>query len=192
MKTLTCLTIAGISALTLCCNKTEAERAEERALDNAHEREEEALERKQDKQELSLEERQKAEAKALERTQEVEQKNLEQRQEALQPAAVASFAPSAATGLTAEAVAQLSAARCAREARCGNIGADKSYSNQTQCETKLRADMKEELNGYECPKGIVLKEFTECLQAIRAEECASPLDTLARVVACSESDICAD
>jgi cytoskeletal protein RodZ len=192
MKTFTYLTIAGLSALTFCCNKTQAERSEEKALDEAHERQEEALERKQERQEMSLEERQKAEAKALERAHEVEEKKLEQNQQALQPAAVASLAPSAATGLTAEAVAQLSAARCAREARCGNIGADKSYSNQTQCESKLSADMKEELNGYECPKGIVLKEFSECLQAIRTEECGSPLDTLARVVACSESDICAD
>ncbi len=203
MKYTTCLQLVGVAALTICCNKTEAERAEERAMDRAHERQEEALDQKQARQEENLEQVQKAEEKALEQNQKAEEKaldqaqnaeekNLEQRHEALQPAAIAKAAPTPATGITEAAVAELSVARCTREARCGNIGGDKDYATVAQCETKITQNMKDELNGYECPNGIVAKEFKECLQAIRKEACGSPLDTIERVVACRESDICAD
>lgn len=192
MKYITCLQLVGVAALTLCCNKTESQRSEEQAMERAHERQDEALDRKQERQEENLQQNQKVEEKALDHAQNAEEKNLEQRHEALQPAAIASVTPTPASGITATAVAELSAARCAREARCGNIGSDKDYSSLAQCEGKMTADMQGELNGYECPNGIVAKEFSECVQAIRKESCGSPLDTIERVVACRESDICAD
>lgn len=193
MKYITSLMLVGVATLAAACNKTEAQRSEEQAMERAHERQDEALERKQDRQEANLKESQRAEGKALQEAQEAEDKQVEQRHEALQPAAIAAKeqAPGAG-GITAQAVAELSAARCAREARCGNVGADKDYSSQAQCETKMTANMKDELNAYECPNGIVMKEFSECLQAIRNETCGSPLDTIGRVMACRESDICAD
>lgn len=192
MKYITCLQLVGVAALTICCNKTEAQRSEEQAMERAHERQDEALDRKQARQEDNLDRNQRLEEKALDQAQKVEERKLDQRQEALQPAAAASVSPTRGGGITATAVAELAAARCAREARCGNIGSEKDYASQTQCESKLTADMKDELNSYECPSGIVAKEFAECLTAIRKEECSSPLDTIARVVACRESDICAD
>lgn len=192
MKYITCLQLAGVAALTICCNKTEAQRSEEQAMERAHERQDEALERQQERQAENLQHEQKAEEKALEQAQNMDEKNLERRHEALQPAAVASVTPTPVSGITAAAVAELSSARCAREERCGNIGRDKDYASQAECESKMSASMKDELNGYECPNGIVQKEFSECLQAIGKEACGSPLDTIGRVMACRESDICAD
>lgn len=193
MKYITSLTLVGIATLGAACNKTEAQRSEERAMDRAHERQDEALERKQDREEANLREKQREEGKALQQAQEAEENRVEQRHEALQPAAIANKQHDPAVGgITAQAVAELSGARCAREARCGNVGADKDYTSQAQCETKMTASMKDELNAYECPNGIVSKQFTECLTAIRNEECGSPLNTLERVMACRESAICAD
>lgn len=38
--------------------------------------------------------------------------------------------------------------------------------------------------------GIVLKEFDECLEEVRNEDCDAPFNTLGRIAACRESDIC--
>lgn len=93
-------------------------------------------------------------------------------------------------GLQGQAAQQIAEARCARESRCGNVGIDKDYSSAEQCETKISEEWRDELNAYECPGGVVMKELQECLEEIKTEDCASPFDTLGRVAACRESDIC--
>ena len=53
------------------------------------------------------------------------------------------------------AVNAITRARCEREERCGNVGDGKSYASMDVCGDKIRADWSEDLNKYECPKGIV-------------------------------------
>jgi len=89
-----------------------------------------------------------------------------------------------------EAVAEITTARCDREARCGNIGAGSRYSDSEACRARVRMDWTTELSAFECPGGIETDELDECLQAIRTEDCANPFDTLSRVVACRSGDIC--
>jgi hypothetical protein len=81
-------------------------------------------------------------------------------------------------------------ARCEREQRCGNIGADKGHLSLDACRNKIAMDWKDDLNRYECPGGIVQRELDECLQEIRNEDCNNPFDKLERVIACRVSDIC--
>ena len=88
------------------------------------------------------------------------------------------------------AVGSIVDARCTREAACNNIGVDKPYGNREACISKLKADMKEDLNANECPKGIDRKELDECLSEIRTEGCGNPIDKIERLAACRMSDLC--
>jgi hypothetical protein len=92
----------------------------------------------------------------------------------------------------ASATDSIAEARCARESRCDNIGADKKFSSMEDCITRIREDWREELGARECPGGINETQLNECLAAVRAEECSNPFDTLERVAACTAGQICVD
>jgi hypothetical protein len=94
------------------------------------------------------------------------------------------------SGRTGPAVQAIAQASCSREERCNNIGADKKYTSQQACLTRVQSDWQSDLNSRECPGGIDQKELSECLQEIRNDDCNNPMDSLGRFVACRESDIC--
>lgn len=135
------------------------------------------------KREEQLEER--AEAR-----EEAREDMAEQRELALRADERVTNEATATKGLQAQAVQQIAEARCARESRCGNIGVDEDYSSAEQCQAKISEEWRDELNAYDCPGGVVMKEFQECLGEIQSEDCSSPFDTLGRVMACRQSDIC--
>lgn len=93
-------------------------------------------------------------------------------------------------GTTPPAVQAITQARCAREQRCNNIGADQKYASQDACLTRVEAEWHDELNTRECPGGVNQGELNECLQEIRNDDCNNPIDTLGRFAACRESDLC--
>jgi hypothetical protein len=99
-------------------------------------------------------------------------------------------ASDAVPGKQGSAVASITQARCQREQRCGNIGADKKFDSMGKCMSEIRETWKDELNTRECRGGIVQKELQECLDEVRNEDCNNPFDTLNRVLACREGDIC--
>ena len=88
------------------------------------------------------------------------------------------------------AAEQISQARCEREQECGNIGPDKTFSSSQDCLARIQSDWKDDLNSRECPGGINQKELNECMAQVRAEACANPFDTLARVTECTSGQIC--
>jgi hypothetical protein len=92
-------------------------------------------------------------------------------------------------GSATESIAE---SRCAREARCDNVGAEKKFSSMEDCIIRVRSDWKDELSSRECPSGVNETQLNECLNEIRQEECSSPFDTLERVAACTAGQICAD
>ncbi|WP_437742741.1 DUF6184 family natural product biosynthesis lipoprotein [Sorangium sp. So ce1504] len=91
---------------------------------------------------------------------------------------------------TVDAVDRIVQARCDREARCNNIGPDRTYTSNEACSSRVRAEWREDLNLAECPGGTDSKELNECLQEIRNDDCNNPFDTLDRIVACRSSDLC--
>ncbi|HMJ10095.1 MAG TPA: DUF6184 family natural product biosynthesis lipoprotein [Polyangiaceae bacterium] len=93
-------------------------------------------------------------------------------------------------GSTRAAVQSIVAARCTREARCNNIGADHKYASLAECSAKLSEDRKDDLNAKDCPRGVSQKELGECLAEIKNEDCNNPLDSLGRLAACRSSDLC--
>jgi hypothetical protein len=99
-------------------------------------------------------------------------------------------AKTAVAGATSEAITKITEARCAREMRCENIGVDKKYSSLDECSSEVRKEWREDLDSRECSGGVVQKELSECLEEIRNEDCGNPFDTLGRLAACREGDIC--
>jgi len=81
-------------------------------------------------------------------------------------------------------------ARCDREMRCGNVGADKKFSDRASCNSQVKKDFASGINAEDCPAGVDAKELDECLSDARKEDCNNPFDTIGRVAACRTSDIC--
>jgi hypothetical protein len=90
----------------------------------------------------------------------------------------------------AAAVQAIAQSRCSRELRCNNIGADHKYKTVAECTTKISADREQNLNVWDCPRGIDKKELDECLEAVMKEDCGNPLEALSRLAACRSSDLC--
>jgi len=184
-------TLIAMSLAAVACSRNDMNErdAKQRVEDNfeaqneqlaaQHEAEREALKRTQEREE-----------KILEQDQKQQERNVEQRYDALKAGEPKVGDPKAASAMTAGAVTDIATARCAREQKCGNIGADKTYPSMEFCTTKLSDELQEELNAYDCEKGVVAKELEECLAAIRDEACNAPFDKLARIAACRDSDIC--
>jgi hypothetical protein len=103
-----------------------------------------------------------------------------------------SAGPRTPEGESRSAVREISDARCDREQRCENIGADRKYATRDVCEQSITNDWADDLNGFECPNGIVAAKLDECIAAVRDEDCGSVLDALDRFTSCSAADICAD
>jgi hypothetical protein len=83
------------------------------------------------------------------------------------------------------AIHQISITRCERDERCNDIGTGKHYESLIACEDERDRDARE--NAGECKGGVDQNRLNECLSAIRAEQCGSPLDTLERLVACRKA-----
>jgi hypothetical protein len=96
----------------------------------------------------------------------------------------------AAAPVSPRAVEEIASARCDREQTCNNIGADKTYATRDVCVGKLRADNQNDLTNASCPNGLSRPGLDKCLADIRGERCDHPLDTLARLNACTRSSIC--
>ncbi|MGH7298596.1 MAG: DUF6184 family natural product biosynthesis lipoprotein, partial [Polyangiaceae bacterium] len=82
-------------------------------------------------------------------------------------------------------------ARCAREQGCSHVGAGTTYATTSVCMDKMRADLANELNSYNCPKGLDSDQVSHCLLAIENEQCDHPLDTIQRIDKCDTSVLCA-
>jgi hypothetical protein len=52
------------------------------------------------------------------------------------------------------AVASIVAARCEREVRCNNVGANGKYPNRDDCATRIQDEKRDTINEKDCPGGI--------------------------------------
>lgn len=93
-------------------------------------------------------------------------------------------------GLGPDLAREIAEARCTREHDCKNVGVDREYASIEACRESIATEWAEEINAYDCPSGVIRKELDECLGAIQREDCASPFDTLGRIVACRAGDLC--
>jgi len=183
-----------IPCLFLGCTRSSAERAEE---------ERKEAERAQVEANTERREAEKAQIEAnAERRDELEEARTDPKIQANEPESnrpdsqapgnrePTTNAADAVKGLAASSVRLITEARCQREEKCGNIGAGEKYASVSICQQKVGAEWQQELNAYDCPGGVVVKELNECLEEVKNEDCSSPFDTLGRIVACRSSDIC--
>jgi hypothetical protein len=54
----------------------------------------------------------------------------------------------------------------------------------------MRGSLANDLNGYNCPRGINRDNLDRCMAAIRGEECNHPLDTIVRMDKCRDDALC--
>jgi len=92
---------------------------------------------------------------------------------------------------TASASEQLAEARCTREARCNNVGADKRYSSLEDCLTRVWTEWQGDFDARECRAGFDTAARDRCLTEIRVLECSSPLESLEQIPACQAASLCA-
>ncbi|MDB5216486.1 MAG: hypothetical protein JWO86_4413 [Myxococcaceae bacterium] len=88
------------------------------------------------------------------------------------------------------AVSRIVAARCARETSCNNVGPDKHFVDHDVCAREVHAKIASDLDRNQCPRGIDSPAVDKCMDAIRAESCNNPIDTISRLAACRSSDMC--
>lgn len=88
------------------------------------------------------------------------------------------------------AIASIIEARCAREARCENIGPEKRFLTRAACVEHVRDKSQNKLNAKECPGGVDPKALDSCLTQIKNEDCGSPIETVERVATCNSIDLC--
>jgi hypothetical protein len=92
---------------------------------------------------------------------------------------------------TASANDQLAEARCTREVRCNNVGADKRYSSLEDCLTRVWTEWQGDFDASECRAGVDAAALDRCLTEIRVLECSSPLESLEQIPACQAGGLCA-
>jgi len=91
---------------------------------------------------------------------------------------------------TAEAIDEISMARCDRDVYCGRIGPNQTYATRDRCLAALNASAYENLNTDACPGGIERGDLVTCLSEISAEPCEKPLVNIERLTACESSTLC--
>jgi hypothetical protein len=88
------------------------------------------------------------------------------------------------------ALDQISRERCAREARCQNVGEGRHFASEAACLSAMRAQYDDGLNLRDCSRGIDASGLTHCLAEIRNENCGNPIDSLERATACRSGAVC--
>jgi hypothetical protein len=88
------------------------------------------------------------------------------------------------------AVQSITAARCDREQRCNQIGSGKKYDSRSSCVASVRADWQGELSSLECPRGVEQGKLDTCIDKLRTDGCANPVETLGTFAACRQAELC--
>ena len=87
-------------------------------------------------------------------------------------------------------VDRLSAARCDQEQECKNVAPGAKYASRGVCMNQLRGSIGNDLNAYNCPRGLDRDAVDRCMAAIKTEECSHPFDTLKRYDKCRTGALC--
>jgi hypothetical protein len=170
-----CFVAAAVpSALTGCERESSARRAEERRSEDVRADEQRRVEQRADEQK-------KAEEKRLEDQRKAEEKKLDDQTRSTKYP----------LGQNTDAVNAIAQARCERESRCHNVGANEKYASADACKAAILSSVRDDLNKYDCPRGVDSKELQECLAEVRNEDCSSPFDTIGRLMACRSGELCA-
>jgi hypothetical protein len=87
-------------------------------------------------------------------------------------------------------VERLAEARCDREQACNHIGPGAVYASRGVCKEQVHGSIANDLNTYNCPRGLDGEAIDRCMAAIKGEECGHPFDTLVRYEKCRNAALC--
>lgn len=113
-----------------------------------------------------------------------------------QPAPIAGTSVESHPGVTSaqsfdkSVVHQLASARCDQEQTCNNIGPKAKFASREVCMDQMKGSMGNDLNAYNCPRGIDRDGLNRCMAAVTSEECSHPFDTLTRYDKCRTGALC--
>ena len=113
-----------------------------------------------------------------------------------QPAPIAGTSVESHPGVTSaqsfdkSVVHQLASARCDQEQTCNNIGPKAKFASREVCMDQMKGSMGNDLNAYNCPRGIDRDGSNRCMAAVTSEECSHPFDTLTRYDKCRTGALC--
>jgi hypothetical protein len=86
----------------------------------------------------------------------------------------------------------IAAARCEREVRCNNVGADGAFASQEECVASVEPATRSQLEARQCPAGVEQVELDECVEEVRDQDCTSTTGSIELVAECSTSELCLD
>lgn len=87
-------------------------------------------------------------------------------------------------------VDRLTEARCDQEQTCKNIGPGAKFVSRSTCTEQIHGSIANDLNAYNCPRGLDSAGVDRCMAAIKSEECNHPFDTLTRYDKCRTGALC--
>jgi hypothetical protein len=93
----------------------------------------------------------------------------------------------------ADAAEEIAQARCNREQRCNNIGADAEFQSREHCLNVIRPDTSHMLAQKPCEYGVSRNELSKCMNDIASERCsgvARVFDRLERFISCRADSLC--
>jgi hypothetical protein len=98
--------------------------------------------------------------------------------------------PSSVQASIESAVERIAHEKCARETRCGNVGAGHDYADNDKCLSVERGRQTEALSLESCPGGIDEKNLGSCLSDIREQKCGMSMSSLTRRTNCRNRELC--
>jgi hypothetical protein len=84
----------------------------------------------------------------------------------------------------------LAEARCDQEQGCNNVGPGAKFASRGVCTEQIHGRIANDLNAYNCPRGLNRDGVDRCMAAIKSEECSHPFDTLTRYDKCRTGALC--
>jgi hypothetical protein len=93
-------------------------------------------------------------------------------------------------GADTAVVDRLAAARCDQEQGCNNVGPGAKFASRGVCVDQVHGRIANDLNSYNCPRGLDSNGVDRCMAAIKSEECSHPFDTLTRYDKCRTGALC--
>jgi hypothetical protein len=88
------------------------------------------------------------------------------------------------------ASARITGARCDREVRCDQVGANKRFETRDICARDEGNKTQAELRPADCPNGVDEKKLQSCLDAISKQDCAKLVTSLQSVDECKTATLC--
>jgi Family of unknown function (DUF6184) len=85
---------------------------------------------------------------------------------------------------------RLARSRCDQADRCNDVGPGRKFISRDVCLQDSRAKMRQELNAYDCPRGIAESAIDTCVTSMEQKGCGFSVDNLFSQNRCDRGSLC--